>query len=233
MWIEVLYFIAPALIGIFIMAPLSEWLKEVFEIREIKEYHSNGRVKLIGQERFNKRIGLFVLFDEKGKLSSTITYRKGKIYYEYFYNPTNGKIWKSDKYYPISETYYNLRHSPCKIQGNREIVLEVVKKEGLQLEYASDELKNDRELVLAAVKANGSALEYASDELKNDREVVVEAVKCNAYALDYTSDYLKNDKEIILEAINRSSVAFQFVSDKMKLDEDILNLYLDQKNKKR
>ena len=59
---------------------------------------------------------------------------------------------------------------------NRELVLFVVTKQGLALQYASDELQNDREIVLAAVTNVGYALHLANDELQNDREIVLAAV---------------------------------------------------------
>lgn len=59
--------------------------------------------------------------------------------------------------------------------NNKEEVLEAVKRNGMALEYASEELKNDKEVVLEAVKQNDWALEYASKELRD--EIIIEKVK--------------------------------------------------------
>ena len=37
--------------------------------------------------------------------------------------------------------------------------------------------RNDKQIVLAAVRRDGLALQYASDEMNNNREVVLAAVK--------------------------------------------------------
>jgi hypothetical protein len=52
----------------------------------------------------------------------------------------------------------------------REKALEDVKRDGLNLEFISDELKNDREIVLAAVKQNPEALRCADISLQDDPE---------------------------------------------------------------
>ena len=62
-------------------------------------------------------------------------------------------------------------------------VLEAVKKQGMNLEYASEEMKRDREVCLAAVAQNVGAIEYASKEMKNDREVCLAAVAQEGNAL--------------------------------------------------
>ena len=83
------------------------------------------------------------------------------------------------------------------LYADKEIMLAMVKEDGLLLDYAYDELKSDREVVLAAVKQNGVALEYASDELISDKEVVLAAVKQHGLAYSYASDELKIDTSII------------------------------------
>ena len=76
-------------------------------------------------------------------------------------------------------------------------VYDKVARNGLTLEFASEELRNDKEIVLKAVQNRGSALQYASDELKNDREIVLEAIKFDKEAIQYASEEMKNDPEIV------------------------------------
>jgi len=71
---------------------------------------------------------------------------------------------------------------------------------------ASKELKGDREVVLEAVKRDGCALQYASEELKGDREVVKEAVKQNEGALEHASEELKGDRDVMLEAVRTAFI---------------------------
>ena len=57
--------------------------------------------------------------------------------------------------------------------NNKEVVMEVVKKDGYLLKYASDNMKNDKEVVLEAVMQDINALQFASDELKNNKEFML------------------------------------------------------------
>jgi hypothetical protein len=43
--------------------------------------------------------------------------------------------------------------------------VEVVKRRGRALQYASEELKGDRDIAMEVVKQQGGAFEYASEEL--------------------------------------------------------------------
>ena len=92
------------------------------------------------------------------------------------------------------EDYSNLRNS-------KPYMLEVVKNNGLLLEYASEDLRNDKEVVLKAVSQNGKSLEYASADLRNDKEVVLKAVSQNGESLRYASADLRNDKEVVLMSV--------------------------------
>jgi len=84
---------------------------------------------------------------------------------------------------------------------NDVATLDLVKRHGYLLHFASDEIKSDRKVVLAAVTQFGSALEYASEELKNDREIVLAAVTQNGNALVYAGQQLKNDREFYLKML--------------------------------
>lgn len=65
---------------------------------------------------------------------------------------------------------------PDKLRDDKEIILEAVKKHGLDLEYASDDLKLDIDVVRAAVKQNKDVLElissprYLSRDSKDSKE---------------------------------------------------------------
>lgn len=72
--------------------------------------------------------------------------------------------------------------------NNKEEVLIVVKQNGLDLGYASNELQNDKDVVLEAVKQSCWALEYASEELQADKEIVLTAIENCGQALDEIKD---------------------------------------------
>lgn len=54
---------------------------------------------------------------------------------------------------------------PKQLRGDRDVVLEAVKRDGLDLAHATDELRADLNLVLEAVKQNGLALKFAAPHL--------------------------------------------------------------------
>jgi signal transduction histidine kinase len=55
---------------------------------------------------------------------------------------------------------------------DKDIVLAAVQKDGVALQFASEELKKNRKIVLAAVQENSAALAYASIELRNDKKII-------------------------------------------------------------
>jgi len=54
--------------------------------------------------------------------------------------------------------------------------------ERMGLQHASKELRGDRDVVLEAVRRNGFLLRFALEELRGDHDVVMEAVKENGWA---------------------------------------------------
>ena len=80
---------------------------------------------------------------------------------------------KADPITPLA--YFSER-----IRSSKDIVLEVVKSDGIALSVASPELKNDKEVVVAAVRQNGKAAKYASVALRDDDDVVLAAYRPTA-----------------------------------------------------
>lgn len=94
--------------------------------------------------------------------------------------------------------------------SSRDEVLELVKKCGGILQYASNELKNDREVVMAAVKDIGFAFRFASHELREDKEIVMEATKTFPRAISWCGP-LRGDTDFILELIKIRFEVFKYV----------------------
>ena len=84
--------------------------------------------------------------------------------------------------------------------NNKNVVLEVVKQNGLALQFASEKLQDDKNVVLEAIKQDGGALRFAPEELRDDKKVVLEAVKQDGRALRFASEKLCNDKDIQIAA---------------------------------
>ena len=71
-------------------------------------------------------------------------------------------------------------------------MLDIVKKNGMSLCYASDLLKNDREIVLKAIQQNEMAFKFASAAMKDDAEVVMNAVAQTSTTLRFASPAMQN-----------------------------------------
>ena len=75
-------------------------------------------------------------------------------------------------------------------------ILPAVERNGMALQYVSDELRADISIVRAAFKASrGRSLCFAS------KSAVLYVLASNANALKYTSEVMKNDPEIVMAAI--------------------------------
>ena len=138
-----------------------------------------------------------------------------------------------------------------------DIVLDVVKRNGLELEYVEDELIDCEEIILAAVKQNGLALEFASDNLRENCDIVLAAVLQNPSALEsvifgeYDEDNFKtvlcaikkdgmlleivkeniselcDDVRIVLAAVKQNGLALEFASDDMRDDEHVVKAAIE------
>ncbi|MBT6921765.1 MAG: DUF4116 domain-containing protein, partial [Candidatus Pacebacteria bacterium] len=105
----------------------------------------------------------------------------------------------------LPSTIYNLNNLNELNVGNNKIKvlppLQCIELKSLRYLNNKDPSLEYKELVLEAVSKNGLELKYVSEELKADKEVVLEAVKNDADALAYASKEFKSDKEFILEAV--------------------------------
>ena len=158
--------------------------------------------------------------------------------------------WQDDKRIAELRTVYKIT--------DKKFAMEAVKRNGLVLEYATDEIKNDEKIVLEAVKQfayairfsgsslrenkdfllkvvreNGDALSYFSKKFRDDRKIVLEAVKNSPFVLEYAGEKLRGDKKIVLEAVKKSAYALKYASDTLKKDSDIIGFVNNKKNFKR
>ena len=102
---------------------------------------------------------------------------------------------------------------------DREIMMQAVKNDGDNLRYASFELQGDKELVLEAVrkyKDDGpkkyyiTPFKYASPLLQADREFVMEIMDIDVSGFYCAADHLKNDEGIALKAIS-SGISLEYI----------------------
>jgi hypothetical protein len=92
------------------------------------------------------------------------------------------------------------RPDPVADWDNRIQVLAAVKRNGFNLQHASEALRDTKEIVMAAVTDEGGALRYASPGLRDDKAVVMQAIESDPYAYYHASAVLRADKHIALRA---------------------------------
>lgn len=122
-----------------------------------------------------------------------------------------------------------------------DLMMTLVKRNGLNLKYASRSLRNHQDLVRAAIKQNPEALRYASinqqraavqhngldleyvhDTQKYNPVTVRLAVQQNGLALEYAHDTQKNDPFTVSIAVKQNGLALKHASDFLKSDPGIV-----------
>jgi hypothetical protein len=84
-----------------------------------------------------------------------------------------------------------------------DFVLDVVRTNPFNLEYASSNMKNNIKIVLTAIMGSRDAIQYASKELLNNHAFATRAVmRSNIW--NWLSDSLKRDREIAVMALEHS-----------------------------
>jgi hypothetical protein len=91
---------------------------------------------------------------------------------------------------------------PYILISDKDIVITIIKQNGLFLEDTINDFKNDYEIVMYAVKNNGLSLKYASNELKNNYYICINAISNNLSAYQYVGDDNKYISDILYLAIN-------------------------------
>lgn len=96
-------------------------------------------------------------------------------------------------------------------QNDKDVALEVIKKDGFFLSLFSSDIKNDREIALAAINSSADGFSYVSQDLKDDRELVLFALSKNLSSFDLISQRLKNDKDIVLYVVKSNGMKLSFL----------------------
>ena len=117
---------------------------------------------------------------------------------------------------------------PIGMEGDRKVVLAAVKKDGMALQYASEELRNDKEVVLTAVKNAPDALPYALEALRKDPDIIAAAEE-DEPILEDTPEELPSDMpdDSVRENLTR---AWENVSNRLLDLRDLPDDYDDDDN---
>jgi len=110
---------------------------------------------------------------------------------------------------------------------DKPFFIDILKENGLLLEYASDELRSDLDIVSIAITNNGLSIRYA-DNFMNDPSIVFMAISQNGMALEFASEELQNNFFIVLNAVLQNGFAIQFSSDDLKENKEIVIAALKQ-----
>ena len=120
-------------------------------------------------------------------------------------------------------TEYFIQFASDRIRNDRNINLEIVKKNWEVLEVISKEFINDKEIILEALKQNSFAIKYASSEIKNAKDFIFDFIKKSPQALQYVSDNLKDNKEFVLEIVKINGNVLQYASERLKNDSQVIS----------
>lgn len=100
----------------------------------------------------------------------------------------------------------------------RRLILDAVRRDGMQLGSTEEKYKDDPDIVFAAVTQNGEALQFASDKQRSNKQVVLAAVQQDGSALADVAPRsgLDDDPEICLAAVQNAPWALQYASDRVR-----------------
>lgn len=96
--------------------------------------------------------------------------------------------------------------------GDREVMVEAIKRTGLHLSLCTPEIRHDREVVMLAVQNDGAALQFVAECFLSDKEVVIPALLNNGRAIVSVSDDLLEDKDVIMAAAHTWGMVLHFAA---------------------
>ena len=123
----------------------------------------------------------------------------------------------------ISFNGENIYDACDELKKNKKISLFALKK-GASLNCLDDIFKDDKEVVMEAIKLNGINLFYASSRFRKDSKMIALAILSNGDALSNLPKKYKADKNLVIEAIksSRSGAVFSFIHSSLKKDKEFM-----------
>jgi hypothetical protein len=137
---------------------------------------------------------------------------------------------KMDKFIYCPYLYQNDKEVALKLLDDIDFTISVKKPTEYVLSRLSDALKSDRDIALQELKKNGLMLEYFSEEIKNNPDLVTIAIENNIDAYFLASSELRQykkggvNKELLLKVINSNSSFILHVNKDWLKDEDIISV---------
>ena len=69
--------------------------------------------------------------------------------------------------------------------NEKNIAINLVSKDGMELQNLSDNFRNDKDVVIVAIKQNPLSLQFASPEIRKDPEIMCISVNKNNKSLKF------------------------------------------------
>lgn len=129
----------------------------------------------------------------------------------------------------IVENKAGLRFASNDLLKNKEFVIDVLKKNGREIEDLPRTLRNDRDIALAAVRSFSGAL-ASLPKFVNDKEIVAIALQHFAPLYTKIGDKLRNDRDLFLMVVGRFRDAYQWAGPEIKNDRNMIMLALEKAN---
>jgi hypothetical protein len=116
------------------------------------------------------------------------------------------------------------------VKNDKEVALEIVRRNGDDYQWLNSSLKNDQEVLLEAIKEdefyfNGPAILDAPEDLQNNRDFIIKAVSVNGYCLENVNENFKNDRDIVMAAVSTNKEdgqVIRFANNNLKKDKEII-----------
>ena len=116
--------------------------------------------------------------------------------------------------------FNNFQYASERLKKDRDFIIELLPKApGIyKFLYA---FSDDKEITLQAVKADGMNLRLAYWDLKEDKEVVLEAVKNNPHSIQFAGESLQDDEELWSYVTKNRSYYFDMIDHQTGFRYDI------------
>ena len=101
---------------------------------------------------------------------------------------------------------------------DKAVVLAAVRRNGLDLEFASRELRGSAEVCLIALQQNSDAFCFIDHVLAQDRAFILAAARLRGLVIQHSE--FKDDKEVVLRAVLQNGSALRFASEQLRADKE-------------
>lgn len=133
----------------------------------------------------------------------------------------------------------NIKLLPARCYDDYDVMIELVRYNGLLLAYASDDLKQNYNIVLTAVSQNGMAIriiyEYET-VFEEDYTYINGHDPCRFYEprkiIDDTWQNLVDNEEIVSTAVAQNAYAFEYISGRLQQNVEIAKLAINQNDRR-